>query len=287
MLLSALAASFMAVCVRYLSEHWSITQIAFFRSLFGAIMLLGGLRTVGKAFFRVTHPGLLTLRCVFGALGMAAWFYCLAVVPLPVASALSFLWPVFVALLAMWVLKERYSGHYWWALLAAFAGALVIIRPGTQMFESGSLLVVGTMVIWALATLFLKKVLQRGMAVASVVFYFNASACLLMAPFAFWMWQDVTWPLMMMALVIALLGNATNICLCKALALEEMGNVMPFDFFRLLFVGVLAWFFFAEKMDIATAVGAAIILASAVYIVRHTVRGKKEQQQVMQDPPYD
>ena len=119
--------------------------------------------------------------------------------------------------------------------------------------------------IWAFALLVIKT-LGRTDSSATIISYM----ALLMIPLSLvpalfvWRWPD---PLEWAWLVaIGLLGGIAQFCMTEALRQADTAVVMPFDFFRLVWVTVIAWLAFAEHLDLYTWIGGAVIFASTLYI---------------------
>jgi len=240
-------------------------EIAFFRNLFGLLVVLPWLVRLGFAVFRTRRLGLHGLRAAVNAAAMLLFFYALTIAPLTQVTALAFTAPVFAALLAVLFLKERVGIGRWLAIMIAFLGTLVILRPGLETPSLGSLLTLLAAVGWAIVLLIV-KVLGRTESSIGITAYMS----LLIAPIALvpalgvWQWptpHQLTW-----LVAIGIAGSSGQILLTQALKSAETHVVMPFDFFRLIWIAILSYLAFAEIPDLFTWVGGLLIFAGAGYI---------------------
>ena len=116
--------------VRQISGEMSSVEITFFRSLFGVCFMLPWLIRSGINSLRTSRLWLFGFRSTALYAGVVCWFYGLAHLDLAEATALYFTAPLFTVLFARATLKEKVGPRRLAALLAGFAGALIIIRPG-------------------------------------------------------------------------------------------------------------------------------------------------------------
>ena len=124
------ALSAMHAVVRYLSPSIHPFELAFFRSVFGFIVIVPLLLRSGMEAVRTHQPRLQMLRGLVSIAAMLSWFYGLSMVPLAEATALSFTNAIFGSLAAMIFLRERMTIGRGVAIVIGFVGVLVLLRPG-------------------------------------------------------------------------------------------------------------------------------------------------------------
>jgi len=139
MVASASSFGLMAILIRYASHSLHAFEIAFFRSFFGALATAPLLARHGWSALHTDRLWFYVVRCAIGTLGMLAGFWAIAHLPLAQAIALSYSSPLFVTIGAVLFLGEIVRMRRWSAVVAGFVGVLVIVRPGTDGFSSGSL----------------------------------------------------------------------------------------------------------------------------------------------------
>ena len=160
MLLVALAAlgfSCMHVVVRLASENLHPFEIAFFRNFFGLFALTPFFLKHGFGMLHTHRAGMHALRGVLQVSAMLMFFNALSMVPLAQISALSFTAPLFATVGAVLVLGEKLKARRLIALITGFVGTLIILRPGVLAIDLGSVLVITSSLLWALAPLVIKR----------------------------------------------------------------------------------------------------------------------------------
>lgn len=269
--------SSMNVMIRHVSSDLHPLEIVFFRSLFGFAAMLPWLSRQGVGVLRTRRPGLIGLRTLLGFLSMATWFSALAVVPLGNAVALGFTAPLFAAVAAVVVLREKIRARRITALLVGFAGMLVILRPGgAQSVGAGEAMVVVSALTMALSVITM-KVLTRSEQVGSLVVYQTMLTTPIALVPALFVW---TWPSAEMwfwVILIGVVASTAHMAFTRAFTLADTMYLMPFDYLRLPQVAFLGWIFFAEPTDLYTWVGAAIIAASSIYVAHREAKVRAQR----------
>ena len=268
---SMLAFSVMNIGIRYASETMHTTAIVFWRNLFSVCILLPFMFKHGEGAFKTERGWSHFWRAAVGILGMQSWFYCVATLPLNLATALSFSAPLFMSLFAVLFLRESSDIYRWGALLAGIIGVVIILQPRTGDFELQSLIVLFATSMWAFAGMLVKS-LTRTEPPIRIIFYMAFFMMLLSGPMAIPHWQWLNWEQAALILFVALASTAAHWCLVTAYSLADIVKLMPFDFTRLIFTAILAYFFFGEVSTSETWLGAGIIIAAAVAIARRDAR---------------
>ena len=265
MLVSTLAFATLHAIIRHLAQGMHPFEIAFFRSFFGFLILSPWLLRSGIGILRTKRVRLYTLRCAFGAATMLMWFSALAMVPLADAVALGFTSPLFVVIGAALFLGEIVSGKRLVATLCGFAGALIILRPGSGVLDVGAILVLLSAVTLAGANLSVKELSRTEPVQAIVTYMVIFMVPLTLIPTLF-VWQTPT-PLQLVELA-GLAGVATlgNYAMTRSVAVADASAVMPYDYARLPFAALIGFFIFGEVPDALTWVGAVVIIGSTLYI---------------------
>lgn len=265
MLFAAAVLAIVTALVRHLGQDLHPFEIAFFRNLFGGITLFPFVVYPGTAQLRSRRPRLLVLRGVLGAISMLAWFYGLATVPIAEATALSFVGIVFASFSAVVFLGEVMRIRRWMAVAVGFVGALVILRPGFSEISLGAIMVVFSSATWGLGVVVVKA-LSRTDSPVCIVAWTSVSMSVLTAVPALLVWEWPDGPQFGLLVLVGVLATAGHLAVAKSLQLAEATLVMPLDFTRLIWAGLIGLFAFGEIPDIWTVAGAVLIAGSAAYI---------------------
>ncbi len=265
MCLSTVAFSIMHALVRYVSDVLPPFQIAFFRNIFGLAFLLPLLMRSRFAVLRTQRIGLHALRGIVNIAAMLMFFTALSISPLAKVTALSFTAPIFMAVLAVLVLGERFQASRWLAIAMGFAGMLIILRPGLVALDAGALLVTGSAALWAVAMVII-KVLSRTEASLTIVAYMGIFLGLFSVFPALWVWEPFGLRTLGWLMLIGLFGTIAQMSLSQSLKETDPTALMPFDFLKLIWTALIGAWFFAEIPDIFTFIGAAVIFSSGLFI---------------------
>lgn len=226
----------------------------------------------GWDIVRTRAPRLQALRALMLVAMTALNFWALQYLQLAETGAIQFSVPVLIALLSAWWLGERLDARRWVAIVGGFAGVLLVIRPGSAAFHPAILLSVGNALLYAAF-----NILTRRMAASetpeSMQMISAAGAALLIAPFALaqWVWpQDpTTW------LVIAICGLAGGVghqCVATAHRYASAAVLGPFIYQQIIYMVLWGWLLFGQLPDFFVVAGAAVVVASGLYLLWLEVR---------------
>jgi drug/metabolite transporter (DMT)-like permease len=271
MIAQCFGAAVMICIVRHMTETMPSTTVVFYRNFFALLWLLPWFFFIGQKTIRKPRWKLYFMRGGFGLAAMQFWFYAISIVPLPLATALSFTSPLISAALAVLIFKEKGSVAMWVSMLIGFAGVFVILRPGTEAFDWNALWVMVTAAMWSISGVIIKSLTKTESPIA-VVFFMGLIMTPLSLPFLFIHPQIPVGEQWLWLIALGLVSCLFQIALSYAIATTDLVNILPFDFTRLLFVSILAYFFFGEVLDGWTLIGALIIVASTVAATHHEGR---------------
>lgn len=267
MIVSTLALSTMHALVRHTSHDLHPFEVAFFRNLFGLLVLIPMFAHAGMMQFRTRRFPRHLLRGVVGAGSMIAWFYGLSVVPLAEATALSYAGIVFATIGAVLFMNEIMGLGRWVAVGVCFAGLLTLLRPGFNQINAGMWIVLLSALGWG-GGLLLVKDLARTDSSTCIVGWNVVFLCVVTMFPALWVWR---WPsLVELSLLVLIggLGTFGHLMAARALQLSNATVVLPLIFTSLLWavvIGLIAFSEFPDGFDIA---GSLLIVAGAAYLTR-------------------
>ncbi len=257
----------MAVCIRLASKQLHPFEIAFFRNLFGFVFTLPILLRHGWGILHTDKLSLYLVRCSIGIVSMLAGFWAIVHLPLAQAVALSYSTPIFVTIGAVFVLGEVVRARRWTAVIIGFFGVIVLLHPGAGSFHAGSMVAVLAAVMSASVAISIKFLSRTEPADAIVIYTTMLWVPMSLVPALFFWTMPTGWTWLWIVLAGGL-GTTAHMCWTRALALADASLLTPISFLQVLVVGAAGWLLFDESIDRWTAVGAAIIFSSNLYIAR-------------------
>lgn len=263
--LFALAA--MAVAGRELAATLTPFQVLLFRSLVGLAVLCPLLAVTGWQRVRTAQLRTHLARNLLHFLGGCGWFYGLAQLSLAEVFAIEFTVPVWVAILASFVLGERLGRARGLAIAAGLAGVWLILRPGVASVQPAALAVLGGAFAYAGAYILTKRLSARD-APLVVLFYM----ALVQLPLALgpalvgWHWPPpAAWPWLV---VVGLSTLAAHFCITRALSLADATVVISLDFLRLPLIALIGHLHYGEAIDWWVLAGASLMVAGNLYSLK-------------------
>jgi drug/metabolite transporter (DMT)-like permease len=265
MVLSTLFFACMHGAVRHVSAAVHPFEIAFFRNLFGLLVIAPWLMRLGLAPLRTTRIATHGVRAALNVMAMLMFFMALSLAPLTDVTALAFTAPIFASLLAMVLMGELVGWRRWSAIGFGFAGVLVVLRPGLGEIGGGEVLALVAAAVWGGVLVIIKDLGRTDTSVTITAYMSLLMTPLALVPALFvWQWPD--WQSLAWLVAIGILGNLGQLTTAQALREGDTSVVMPFDFGKLVWITVIAYLAFAEVPSPFAWLGGGMILASAVYI---------------------
>jgi drug/metabolite transporter (DMT)-like permease len=268
MLCSTLAFAGMAACVKHLAGNLHPFESAFFRYLFGGVVLIPVLFRDGLTPFRTRRFPLHLLRGGVQACQGILSFVAVTLTPLAKATAVQFTAPLFTTMVAVFVLKEELNWRRVAAIAVGLLGTWIIMRPGAADFDLGALLSLFSAVFLA-GNIILVKLLSRTETSVTITLY----QTMLTTPIAFvaalFHWKFPTLEELFWLFVLGGLGTTAHICLAEACKVADVSALLPFDYMRLVWAGVLGFVLFMQVPDGWTVIGGTVIFISGLYLLIH------------------
>lgn len=264
----------MAVAGRELLVGMNTFELMLYRSALGfaVVLLLLARSRGGFAQVESRHMRLHLVRNAFHYTGQNLWFFAVAQIALSQLVALEFTNPIWVALLAPFLLGERLTPTRIAAALLGFLGVLIVARPGVEPLEPGHVAALAAAVCFALNTIYTRRIMAFD-SVLCVLFWMTllqGSASLLLSlpggipvPAA----ADLPW-----VVVIGLTGLSAHYSLTSALGHAPASIVAPMEFIRLPVITMVGTLLYGEPLSLAVFVGAGVIIAGNLVNLRAETR---------------
>jgi len=270
------------VIVKILGGVYSPFQIVFFSVLLSfplAMIML--MRDAKPGTLVPVHPYWLALRTLAAVATGVSVFYAFSVLPLAQVYAILFATPLLITILAIPVLGEKVRLRRWLAVLVGLAGVMVVLRPGQTDLSPGHLAALVAAVGGAVASIVVRKVGADERPVVMLLYPMMANFLLMAAalPFVY-----VPLPIEHLGLfaVIATFAWTASRLVIAAYQAGEAAIIAPMQYSQIVWASLFGYLFFGEVIDGATALGAAIIIASGLYIVlRESRSGNSENTPVL------
>lgn len=271
--------------IRLLSTQIESVQTAFFRAVISVVILLplivGGRVKPWQSTRLVGH----FWRTLMGTVSMVLGFYAVSLLPLADATAIAFSQPLFSVVVAAVIAGEKVRWRRWSATIVGFVGVLVMVRPGAGSLQLGALVALANAASVAVSILLVKR-LSDSEEPLMILTQFAIISTLLLALPAIWVWR---WPDAwgwVLAVGIALSATVGQYFWVQAFKAGEMSAVAPFEYMRLPFAVFVGWLIWGEMPVVWTYVGAAIVMASALYIAHREHQLARERKRLsLAEPP--
>lgn len=269
--------------VKFLGDEMPAAQSAFLRYLLGLVFLLPMLPALRALRLTRKALGFFTLRGLIHALGVALWFYAMTRIPLAEVTAMNYLAPVYVTIGAALFLGERLAARRLLAVLAAFLGALIILRPGLREISDGHIAMLGTAMLFAASYLMAKR--MSGQVSASVVVgMLSITVTIFLAPLAWAVWVPPTAAQIFWLFWVAAFATGGHFAMTLAFAAAPVTVTQPVTFLQLVWAVALGAVFFAEPLDIFVILGGGVIMAAVVFITLREAALRRQRQREIAAP---
>ena len=262
------------VAVRYLGTSMNPVQAGFIRYAFGLLMVLPLLSRAGVLSLHSKRIGFHALRGLAHGCGVMLWFFAMSRIPIAEVTALGFTAPVFTTLGAALFLRERLRSYRVIAMLAGFAGALLILRPGFREIDIGALAQVAAAPLFACSFLMAKSA-TRTESSTMIVVMLSVFCTLALALPALAVWRTPTLEELELLFATAALATTGHYCMTRAFKAAEVSAVQPFTFLQLVWATLLGLVLFDEHPDLWIALGGALIVTAASWMAHREVQSQR------------
>jgi len=243
-----------------------VLQVLFLRSLFGLLFLVGSTRLTGeKISLRVDRPWLLLLRTATNILGWVLFFYSLKYLPLAIAVALFFSFPLFLAIISVPLLGETVGLRRVMAIVVGFIGVLLITNP-TAGISLPALLMLGAALCWAFVAS-LTRILGERENASTMLFYTLLAFALVLAMPQYWLWGALDTNQYLLVAVVAFFGVIAQFSVTKAYAIAAPSLIAAFEYTALIWSAIIGYLVWGDIPDAFAVTGAVLIIASGIYVI--------------------
>ncbi|MGJ8604174.1 MAG: DMT family transporter [Marivita sp.] len=251
--------------VKTLGERIPAAQSAFLRYVIGLVFLIPVWRELVAVRLTGRQKKLFALRGVVHSLGVILWFYAMTRIPIAEVTAMNYLNPVYVTILAVFVLGETLALRRALAVAAALVGALIILRPGFRELDPGHIAMLGTALFFA-GSYLIAKIMSGELRASVVVALLSITVTIGLAPFALAVWVTPSFADLVVLAAVACFATAGHYTMTLAFAAAPVTVTQPVTFLQLMWSVLLGVLFFAEPVDPWVILGGVVIMASVIFI---------------------
>ncbi|MDX2222945.1 MAG: DMT family transporter [Rhodospirillaceae bacterium] len=257
---------------KFAVADFPIPQYNAVRSVFTlGIMLPGLAREGGWRALRTQRPWAHALRGAIQVFDVFLWFVVLRNMALADAAAIGLSTPVMTTLMSALVLKEKVGPRRWAAVLIGFVGMLLIVRPGTGLFNPYALLAI---VIAASFSVFVitNRFLRHTETVTALAFWPQAAVGVVAIVWAPFVWQPLTASGLTAMVVGGLAAGATHLLIAVSFRSASPALLAPFDYTVLIWAVGIGYVMFGDLPTASTVAGMVLIAGAGVFIAYREAR---------------
>jgi drug/metabolite transporter (DMT)-like permease len=252
---------------KWLVQSMPVIMVVWLRfvthALFGGLLLLP-LR--GAALFRTRHLRWHLLRALMFMAMTGINFWALQYLQLTVTSSIFFAVPLIIALVSATAFGEKLDTGRWVAIVAGFAGVLVIVHPGSADFHPAMLLSLVNAILYAIFMMMTRRLAAYDS--PETIQYLPAlGAAIGLAPFAFAAWDAPTgWLEWTLACTMGVLGGVGHYLLALAHRYAPSSVIAPFLYQQVIYMALFGYLVFGDVPGAGVWLGAPIVISSGLYL---------------------
>lgn len=263
----------MNVCIK-VTGRIPFFELILFRSIISLILSYGYIRKNNLSLYG-NNKKVLILRGIFGTIALSLLFASLQNLPLASAATISYLGPIFTAIFAIYILKEKVKPIQWLFFMIAFSGVVLIKGFDDNVDGIYVLAAVGSAFFSGLAYNMVRKLRTTDHPVV-VVFYFPLVAIPLMLVLSILYWVQPIGTEWLLIVAIGLLAHIGQIYLSKALYLENAARISSIQFLGIITAIVFSLFLFHERYTFYNLVGIVFVTLGVVMNLYFTQQKKSD-----------
>ena len=257
---------FMDGIAKYLSTEMHFIQVVWGRYFF---MLLISI-PLAILFFRkdLKFPKSISVqlwRSFFLFLSTVFFFYAISLISLAEALTLSFVAPIIVTILSIFLLNEKVGLHRWSAVIVGFIGVIVIIRPGFIEFNFASFSALAAGITYALYIIYTRRLSYTDSPIITLIFT-GVIGCIFISFIVPYFWINLNLHQILFLVLLASIGTLGHFLIILSLKLGQASKLAPLGYFEISTNILVGYIFFDDLPNIWIYAGLALIVFSGIYI---------------------
>jgi len=274
-IISIIFGTLMGTFIKLAQEELNVFTTGFLRFFFGFLIITPYILKTKFEVFRTKNLKIHILRSALNLPAMLLGFAALAMLPLEKMTAIHFIVPIIVTILAVIFLKEKIYLYRSIALVMGFLGMLIILRPGIIDISIGIYMALISSLIWSVVIILTKKVSKDDSAI-TILSHQYVYMSLFSFPLVIYFWDQPSLKTIIFILCAAMSGTILHIALNHAYKLVDVTMTQPYSFLGLVVSSIIGYFVFSDKPDFYTWLGASVIFCGVLLISYRELQLNKE-----------
>ncbi|MFY0679080.1 MAG: DMT family transporter [Thalassovita sp.] len=251
----------------HLAKEHSVLMITMVRYWFFAAFVIaitsrrpGGLAAAAKT----KQPVIQTIRAVLLVSEICVLVTSFSLIGLVESHAAFAAYPLLIAALAGPILGESVGWRRWVAVGFGFVGVLIILQPGSSLFDLRTIIPLVSAAMFALYSLLTRYAARKDSAITAF-FWTGTVGALAMTAVGLWFWEPMSGSNWVWMGLLCVSGAFGHFLLIKVYDVSEASAVQPFAYFQLVFGSILGVTVFGETIQANVAIGTAIIVSAGLF----------------------
>ena len=274
-IISIIFGTLMGTFIKLAQDELNVFTTGFLRFFFGFLIITPYILKTKFEVFSTKNLKIHILRSALNLPAMLLGFAALAMLPLEKMTAIHFIVPIIVTILAVIFLKEKIYLYRSIALVMGFLGMLIILRPGIIDISIGIYMALISSLIWSVVIILTKKVSKDDSAI-TILSHQYVYMSLFSFPLVIYFWDQPSLKTIIFILCAAMSGTILHIALNHAYKLVDVTMTQPYSFLGLVVSSIIGYFVFSDKPDFYTWLGASVIFCGVLLISYRELQLNKE-----------
>jgi len=274
-IISVFFGTLMLTFLKLAQEDVNVYTAGFFRFLLGLIIISPYIFKTKFEVFKTKHIKKHFVRSALNLPAMLLYFSTLVMLPIEKVTAISFIVPFIVTVLAVFFLGEKIYIYRTLALILGFCGMLIILRPGLIDISIGVYMALFSSFLWSVVIIITKKISKDDSSI-TILSYQSVFMSIFSFFIVLFFWETPSLITFVYLFFAALAGTILHLALNHAYKLVDVSMTQPYSFLSLVFASIIGYFVFSEIPDLFTWLGAAVIFIGVLIISYREMKLDKE-----------
>ena len=274
-IISVFFGTLMLTFLKLAQEEVNVYVAGFFRFILGLLIISPYIVKTKFTVFKTSHFKKHFVRSVLNLPAMLLYFSTLVMLPIEKVTAISFVVPLIVTVLAVLFLGEKIYIYRSLALILGFSGMLIILRPGFIDISIGVYMALFSSFLWSVVIIITKKISKEDSSI-TILSYQSVFMSIFSLIIVLFFWETPSSKTFFYLFLAALSGTILHLALNHAYKLVDVSMTQPYSFLSLVFASIIGFFVFSEMPDLFTWLGASIIFLGVLIISYREMKLDKE-----------